>query len=124
MRTGVIAIGSADRGSSVGVSVVQKTADLSAAFQKAFAYSDTAIIQEFIKGREVTCGVLDDGQGNATVLPPTEIIPNTNAFFDYQAKYTLGASREITPPDMPPEIKNHPRNSTQSPPSYRLFGNV
>lgn len=94
----------ADRGSSVGVSIVSKAEDLANAFEKAFAVSDTAMIQDFIKGREVTCGVIDDGQGNAQALPPTEITPNSNTFFDYNAKYTPGASREITPPEMPAEI--------------------
>lgn len=96
-----VVIKPADRGSSVGVSVVKKADDLTAAFKKAFEFSNTVIIQEFIKGREITCGVLDDGKDNAMALPPTEIIPPENTFFDFEAKYNLGASREITPPNLP-----------------------
>ena len=63
------------------------------------------MVQEFIRGREATCGVLEDPKtGRAFALPPTEIIPKTQAFFDYQAKYTPGASEEITPARFPKKI--------------------
>ena len=62
------------------------------------------IIQEFIQGREVTCGVLDHGwQGSEFALLPTEIIPKKSHFFDYRAKYEAGASLEVTPPRTLPE---------------------
>lgn len=86
----------ADRGSSVGVSVVRRTGDLEDALHKAFAYSTRAMIEEYIHGRELTCGVVDDGMGNSFPLPVTEIIPGAH-FFDYDSKYTKGASEEITP---------------------------
>ena len=85
-----------DRGSSVGVSVVRRTKDLQDALDKAFAYSTRAMIQEYIHGRELTCSVIDDGIGNVFPLPVTEIVPGAH-FFDYNSKYTKGASDEITP---------------------------
>lgn len=89
----------ADRGSSVGVSIVKNGTELSRGVMNALKYSPNLLIQEFIHGREFTCGVLERG-GKLTALPPTEIIPKTSGFFDYRAKYTKGASREITPPQL------------------------
>lgn len=86
-----------DRGSSVGVSVVRSPEELYVALQNAFRFSKDAMIQEYVPGHEVTCSVLDDGLGDVVPLPVTEIIPKTGGFFDYKAKYTPGASDEITP---------------------------
>jgi len=56
------------------------------------------MVEAFIPGRELTCGVLEEPGTHAIhALPPTEIVPNGGGFFDYAAKYTPGASQEITP---------------------------
>ena len=86
-----------DGGSSVGVSIVKAKVDFKRAMKKAFGESSRIMVQEFIRGRELTCGVLEDKFGKPFALPPTEIIPKTSAFFDYKAKYTVGGSMEITP---------------------------
>ncbi len=86
-----------DRGSSIGVSIVKSFGELVPAIQLDRRYSSKIMSQKYIKGREYTCGVLDVGK-NTIPLLPTEIIPKKSAFFDYTAKYTAGASREITPP--------------------------
>lgn len=85
-----------DRGSSVGVSIVRDIRELPAALKEAEKYSKRIMVQKFIKGRELTCGVLEIG-GKVQALPPTEIIPKGGKFFDYKAKYTAGATHEITP---------------------------
>ncbi len=92
----------ADRGSSVGISIVKKVQDLLPAIQEAAKFSKRIMLQEYINGREFTCGVLDVGDG-PEALPPTEIIIHHSEFFDYEAKYTAGMSREITPPEIPSE---------------------
>lgn len=85
-----------DRGSSVGISVVEKFTDLMLAIAKASEYSPNVMIQKYIKGREFTCGVLNIN-GKPKPFLPTEIIPRSR-FFDYKAKYEIGGSQEITPP--------------------------
>ena len=55
------------------------------------------LIEEVIGGRELTCGVLEIGREGAVALPPIEIRPVTSEFFDYEAKYTPGATEEICP---------------------------
>lgn len=86
-------------GSSVGVYIAHNSDELKQAFHDVFQISPDVIVQNFIYGREVTCGVLDHGwSGSAFPLIPTEIIPKSSHFFDYDAKYRDGGSLEITPP--------------------------
>lgn len=91
-----------DRGSSVGVSIAKKNEDLVPAIRQAFRHSNTVMIQKYIKGRELACGVLDIN-GTAVALMPTEIVPKKSDFFDFASKYEVGGSEEITPPDLPRE---------------------
>lgn len=91
-----------DSGSSFGVSKVKKPVELLPALEKAFAESDEALIESFMKGRETACGVVK-AKGKTIVLPVTEII-SKNEFFDYEAKYTPGFSQEITPAQIPDKL--------------------
>lgn len=91
-----------DRGSSVGVSIVRSERELKEAFCLAFDVSKHVRVERFVSGRELTCGVIENG-GKDTALPPTEIISGAN-FFDYNAKYTAGASKEITPANLPADV--------------------
>jgi len=85
-------------GSSVATFKVEKESDLIPAIKKVVQKDTEGMIEEFIQGDEVTCAVLGNVPGKAPqTLPPTMIIPETSVFFDYEAKYTPGASREITP---------------------------
>jgi len=88
-----------DSGSSFGVSKVKKEEDMMAAIETAFKESNEVLIEAFMDGREVACGVLKT-KVKAIILPVTEII-SKNEFFDYEAKYTPGKSDEVTPADMP-----------------------
>ncbi len=82
-------------GSSFGVTLVHNSNELPNAINKAFEEDNNSIIiEEYIKGIEVSCGVFYDGNELLT-FPPTEIVSETE-FFDYEAKY-LGKSQEITP---------------------------
>ena len=77
-------------GSSVGTTIVSNYAQLAWALEQAFAISPQALVEEYIKGREATVGVVDDFRGEKTyALFPIEIIPpRENKFFDYDAKYS------------------------------------
>jgi D-alanine-D-alanine ligase len=81
-------------GSSIGMSKVKQAGELQAALDKAFKEDDQVLVEEFIKGRELTIGVFQS-KGEIIALPITEIIAK-NEFFDFEAKYE-GASEEITP---------------------------
>ncbi len=71
-------------------------AELESALRNRLTEFGEILLQECIVGREFTCGVVFlDGQVRA--LPPTEIILTQGELFDYEAKYTPGVCREITP---------------------------
>jgi len=82
-------------GSSFGVTKVKEAGELTDAIQKALDESPEALVEQFIDGKEFTCGVVRIG-AKKIVLPVTEVIPK-NEFFDYEAKYTPGMAEEITP---------------------------
>lgn len=84
-----------ESGSSLGVSKVKKVEELMPAIEMAFREDRQVLIEEGIAGRELSIGVFRHG-GRVQILPPTEI-QTDREFFDYEAKYTAGASREITP---------------------------
>lgn len=85
-----------ETGSSVGMSIVRDASLLRSAVEKALTYGATAMIEAYITGTEITCGVL--GNKDPEALPLIEIIPGEQyEFFDYQAKYQPGATEEICP---------------------------
>ncbi len=94
----------ANRGSSVGMSIVERLPELPDALKRCFKTSNVCIIQSYIRGIELTCGVIEIA-GKSIVLPPTEIVPITRTFFDYHAKYTPGATKEITPARIPKALE-------------------
>ncbi len=91
----------AGQGSSVGVTIIDNLDNLDRALETAFGYEDRAIIEEFLPGVEVSCGVL--GNENPMALPVIEICPKNN-FFDYEAKYTEGKCEEIVPARLSKEV--------------------
>lgn len=93
-----------DSGSSFGVTKVKKEDEIPAAIEKALKESDDVLIEAFMQGREVACGVVK-AKGKSLVLPVTEII-SKNEFFDYEAKYVPGNSDEVTPASMSMELTN------------------
>ncbi len=104
-------------GSSVGVSKVYELAGIEGAINKAFAEDDEVLVQQFIKGREMACGVFSIN-GMVQVLPVTEII-SKNDFFDYHAKYTDGVADEITPAHITEDESNKCQKITDY--LYRKF---
>ena len=91
-----------DSGSSFGVTKVKKRGELMPAIETAFKESNEVLIEAFMKGREVACGIVKT-KHKKLVLPVTEII-SKNEFFDYEAKYTPGRSDEVCPADLPEPI--------------------
>lgn len=92
-----------DQGSAVGVSIVKNEGDLVVAIDKTIKKFPWLMVQEFIKGQEATCGVLEK-KGEIFALPPTHIIANASEFYDYKSKYSKGGSTHICPADFTSEI--------------------
>lgn len=87
-------------GSSIGVYIVNSKEEYESALNKSFKYEDEVVIEDYIRGREFACGIID---GKA--LPPIEIIPKTG-FFDYANKYQDGATDEVCPANISSEISD------------------
>lgn len=84
-------------GSSLGMTFVHEPSELVAAIELAFKHDHTILVEEYLDGVELTCGVFKH-DGEIKPLPVTEIISKTKAqYFDFEAKYTPGAADEITP---------------------------
>lgn len=90
-----------DSGSSYGIARVNRKEDLEEAIKIAFKEGRSVVIEEFLDGTEVTCGVYRGGEG-INPLPLTEIV-SKNEFFDFAAKYQ-GLSDEITPARISDEL--------------------
>jgi len=83
-------------GSSLGVTVCRSRQELEEGIERAFELDEEVLVERFLEGTEVTCCIL--GNRVLDALPLIEIVPNPEfAFFDYRAKYTPGATREICP---------------------------
>jgi D-alanine-D-alanine ligase len=90
-------------GSSLGLTIAGSVEELQAGIETAKKHDRQVMVEQFIKGREITAAVL--GNDDPTALPLIEIIPGEGfAFFDYTAKYQPGASREICPAPISSEL--------------------
>ncbi|MCX5712799.1 MAG: D-alanine--D-alanine ligase [Candidatus Omnitrophica bacterium] len=89
----------ATNGSSIGLSIVEKPGLLDKAIKLAFDYDDNIILEEYIKGRELTVAILND-----KALPVIEIVPKRK-FFDYQAKYKYGLTEYLVPAPLSDGVK-------------------
>ncbi len=85
----------AAEGSSVGVEIVKDKRSFSKALKKSLSYGGRAIVEQYIKGKEVQIGILND-----KVLGGVEVKPSLE-FYNYEAKYTAGLTEYILPPRLP-----------------------
>ncbi len=85
-----------DQGSTCGLSVCSTSAEVIPAIEQAFTFSNAVLVEEFIKGRELTAGIIDN-----IVLPILEIKPKHD-LYDYECKYTSGMTEYFVPADITP----------------------
>lgn len=86
------------QGSTIGLSFVEDEIDLQKAIHKAFAYDSSVLVEEWLRGMEISVPVLGD-----RVLPVVEIVPNTGRY-DFASKYLEGATLEVIPARLSPEM--------------------
>lgn len=97
-----------NQGSSVGIEIVKNKKDFQKALKKIFVFDKKALIEEYIKGRELSVPIIGRGK-NLKVLPVVEIIPRGQEFFNYKAKYS-GKSDEIVPARISKKITKEAQN--------------
>ena len=104
-------------GSSFGVTKVKSASEVQPAIEKAFAEGEEVMIEAFLSGTEITCGIYKT-KSKSQVLPITEVV-SENEFFDYDAKYN-GQVKEITPARISPELTNRVQQLTSA--IYDILG--
>ena len=104
-------------GSSFGVTKVKSVEQLQPAIEKAFAEGDEVMIEAFMSGTEITCGIYKT-KTKTQVLPITEVVPK-NEFFDFDAKYK-GEVEEITPARISPSLTERVQKLTSA--IYDILG--
>ena len=92
-------------GSSIGVSIVHTRQALEEALRAGLALGGRTVLEEYVKGREVQVGILED-----QALPSIEIIPKAD-FYDYENKYQPGAAVEVCPAEIPQETEQRLRQA-------------
>jgi D-alanine-D-alanine ligase len=88
-----------NEGSSVGVTVVRGGDNRRAEIARNWSFGPTALVEEYIPGRELTVGVLDN-----QALAVTDIRAVAGTFYDYESKYADGGSRHIVPAEVHPDV--------------------
>lgn len=104
----------AAHGSSIGLSIIDKEEEFKQAMDLAFGFDQRVIVEEYIFGRELTVGILDN-----QALPVIEIIPKKR-FFDYEAKYKAGMTDYQVPADLEEEISK--KIQTAAIQAHKLLG--
>ncbi len=89
-------------GSTIGISIAEDERALEAALEQAFELDEAVLLEQYVGGREVTVALLDGTPPEA--LPAVEVVPN-KGFYDYQAKYTKGATKYIVPAELSEDTK-------------------
>lgn len=89
-----LVVKAASQGSSIGVVIVEQADEIKDAIKTAFSYSEEVLVEEFIKGLELTIAVWNTEPKEA--FPIIEIVPHSGRY-DYESKYTQGAADHIIP---------------------------
>ncbi|HSK27716.1 MAG TPA: D-alanine--D-alanine ligase [Jiangellales bacterium] len=87
-------------GSALGCAVIRDAAELPAAMVSCFAYGEDALVERYVTGTEVAVSVVDTGSG-PVALPAVEIVPD-GGMYDYEARYTAGATEFFVPARLDP----------------------
>ena len=113
-----VVIKAADQGSSIGVEIVKAEADVAAALDNTFKYSDLVLVEECINGKELTCGVMEV-KGELKALPIVMIAPHSGSY-DFHSKYTKGATDYLVPAPLSEEVTAYVQSLALA--TYKVLG--
>lgn len=103
-------IKAASQGSSYGIAMPQSLEEFAEGMEQVFSVDSHLMVETYVQGVEVTCSVLQtDPNGMIHPLPLTEIRPKSAKYFNFEAKYTPGATEEITPARIDPALADQVR---------------
>jgi D-alanine-D-alanine ligase len=93
----------AREGSTVGISIVRRQEEIGEAVRTAFGYDSKVLIEQYVRGREITVGVV-----NGLLLPIVEVKPKSG-FYDFTSKYTKGMTEYLVPAELSPDVEKRAR---------------
>ncbi len=95
LQSDKVVIKPADQGSTIGITITDDREEFEKGLKDAFELSETVLIEEFVKGKEITVSIIGNEE-KIEVLPVIEIIP-AHKFYDFESKYTPGMSKHLIP---------------------------
>ena len=98
-----IVVKPAGQGSALGIKFARTAADVPDALVAAFSYDTKVLLERYVDGRDLAVSVLETAEG-PEALPVVEAIPETEDFYDFEARYEIGRTRFVCPADLPPEV--------------------
>jgi D-alanine-D-alanine ligase len=98
-----IVVKPAGQGSALGIKFARTAADVPGALVAAFSYDTKVLLERYVDGRDLAVAVLESADG-PEALPVVEAIPETEDFYDFEARYEIGRTRFVCPADLSPEI--------------------
>lgn len=113
-----VVIKPASQGSSIGVEIVKEEKQLDEALANAFKYSRDILVEEFIRGKELTVSMMQK-DGEVVALPVIHIAPHSG-MYDYHSKYTKGATEYICPADLDEETTKKVQEISKQ--AYEVLG--
>ena len=113
-----VVIKAATQGSSIGVVIPKEEAGIEPALQEAFSYSDNVLVEEYIKGKELTVAIMEE-KGSLKPLPVIWIAPHSGAY-DFHSKYTKGATDYHCPAPLGDEVTAHVQGLALA--AYKILG--
>ena len=87
----------------MGIKFARTAADVPNALVAAFSYDTKVMLERYVDGRDLAVSVLETAEG-PEALPVVEAIPETEDFYDFEARYEIGRTRFVCPADLPPEV--------------------
>lgn len=95
-----------NRGLSLGVNLVRDPDELNSALEKAFEFSKSILVEEYIAGRELNVSIIDNGQGELIPMVPVEVISRSSSFYDYYSKHALDNLELVLPASLTSEERD------------------
>jgi D-alanine-D-alanine ligase len=110
-----IVIKPSSQGSALGIKFARSAADVPAALVAAFSYDSKVLLERHVDGRDLAVSILDDEP-----LPVVEAVPETDEFYDFQARYEIGRTSFVCPADLSPDTTAQAHDLALR--TYRLLG--
>ena len=90
------------QGSALGITLCRTRQELASALDQAFQFGDQALVEQMIRGREITVAILE--RNGVEALPVIEIRTPKETWYDYEHRYTAGLSEHVIPAPLPPDV--------------------